>query len=166
MAHEQNSLIKVLENALPQVGAVVWLGLRPGRRLPVRPMDEVQAAVGQGLLGDHFNGDGTSRRQVTLLQYEHLKAVASFLGRMDIDPALLRRNIVVKAINLLALKDKQFGIGEALMEMTGHCHPCSRMEEALGEGGFNALRGHGGVTARVVRGGIIRLGDRVRVDAG
>jgi len=163
---EKNSVMRALENTLPQVGAVIWLGLRPGRRLPVQAIEEVQAVVGEGLVGDHFMGNGAGRRQVTLLQYEHLKAVASFLGRMDIDPALLRRNIVVKGINLLALKDKQFGIGEALMEMTGHCHPCSRMEEMLGEGGFNALRGHGGVTARVVRGGIIRLGDSVRVDAG
>ena len=162
----ESSVIKVLENTLPQVGAVVWLGLRPGRRLPVRLIAEVQAVVGQGLVGDHFTGDGSSRRQVTLLQYEHLRVVASILGCKDIDPSLLRRNIVVQGVNLLALKNKQFRIGNAFMEMTGFCHPCSRMEEVLGEGGYNALRGHGGITARVVRGGIIRLGDSVRVDAG
>ena len=166
MVDQADSVLRALENTLPQVGSVIWLGLRPGRRLPVQAIGEVQAVVGKGLVGDHFIGKGTGRRQVTLLQYEHLRVVASILGCKDIDPALLRRNIVVQGINLLALKNKQFGIGEALMEMTGHCHPCSRMEEALGEGGFNALRGHGGVTPRVVRGGIIRHGDRFRVDAG
>jgi MOSC domain-containing protein YiiM len=38
------------------------------------------------------------------------------------------------------------------------------MEAALGPGGFNALRGHGGVTARVLRDGRLAIGDRVIVE--
>ncbi len=76
-------------------------------------------------------------------------------------PALLRRNIVVSGINLLALNGAQFSIGGALMEGTGHCHPCSRMEETFGPGGYNAVRGHGGITARVLSGGVVRVGDPV-----
>lgn len=62
-------------------------------------------------------------------------------------------------INLAALKGRCFRLGEALMEATGECHPCSRMEEILGPGGYNAVRGHGGITARVVERGAVRLGD-------
>ena len=78
-----------------------------------------------------------------------------------IDPALLRRNIVVSGINLTSLRKQQFQIGEAILEGTGDCAPCSRMEENLGPGGYNAMRGHGGLTARVIQGGAVKKGDRV-----
>ena len=83
------------------------------------------------------------------------------LGKGNIDPAFTRRNLVVSGINLLALKDKQFYVGEVLLEYTGLCHPCTRMEENLGPGGYNAMRGHGGITARILNGGVIRMGDPV-----
>jgi MOSC domain-containing protein YiiM len=72
---------------------------------------------------------------------------------------MLRRNIVVSGINLLALKDKQFHLGGALLEYSGACHPCSKMEAALGSGGYNAMRGHGGITARVLEVGRAAIGD-------
>ena len=96
---------------------------------------------------------------MTLIQAEHILSVSSMVGMDAIDPALLRRNIVVKGLNLLALKDKKFSIGEVVLEYTGLCHPCSRMEENLGDGGYNAMRGHGGITARIIEGGVICLND-------
>jgi MOSC domain-containing protein YiiM len=164
MVEENVSEMQRLLNTLPQVGEVVWIGLRPERRAPVQAVQEVEVRPGSGLVGDRFRGRRESKRQVTLIQAEHLIAVGSMLGGDPIDPVLTRRNIVVKGINLLALKDKQFRIGEALLEMTGLCHPCSRMEENLGPGGYNAMRGHGGITAKVVEGGLVRVGDRVKID--
>ena len=70
---------------------------------------------------------------------------------------------MVSGINLLALKDKQFSIGEVVLEFSGLCHPCSRMEEYLGPGGYNAMRGHGGINARIITGGVIHVGDAVEV---
>ena len=154
----EGSLAKLLAT-LPQTGRVAWIGVRPGRRASVTAVDAVEAVAGQGLAGDHYAHDG--KRQVTLIQAEHLVAVAGFVGRPLLDPALLRRNIVVAGLNLLALKGRQFRAGAALLEWTGPCEPCSRMEEALGPGGYNAMRGHGGITARVVAGGLIRVGDAV-----
>lgn len=146
---------------LPQRGSVRWIGLRPARRAPVTAVDQVEVRMGRGLVGDHFAGGSTSARQVTLIQAEHIDVVARLLGRDPFDPALVRRNVVVSGINLLALNGATFRIGTALLEGSGACHPCSRMEEALGPGGFNAMRGHGGITARVVEPGCIRVGDDV-----
>jgi MOSC domain-containing protein YiiM len=153
--------LRELLSRLPQIGTVEWLGVRPARREPVVPVDGVEARAGRGLTGDRFRGGASSKRQVTLIQAEHLLVVARLLCRDQVDPALLRRNIVVSGINLLALNGTHFTVGAALMEGTGPCHPCSRMEEAFGAGGYNAVRGHGGITARVITGGLIHIGDAV-----
>ena len=152
--------LKDLLDTLPQQGVVEWIGLRPARQAPLREVDAVEATATDGLSGDRYaRADG--KRQVTLIQAEHLEAMASMLGGGSVAPAALRRNLVVRGINLLALKDKRFRVGDAVLEYTGLCHPCSRMETALGPGGYNAMRGHGGITARVVGDGRIGVGSPV-----
>ena len=153
-------LIAGLKNNVAQNGEVVWIGLRPERRAPMTEVDQAEAVEGKGLTGDHFSGFTTGKRGVTFFQYEHLSAISAYLGRI-IGPEQLRRNVVVKGINLVLLKDAQFTVGNVKVEGTGICAPCSRMEEQLGFGGFNALRGHGGITARITSTGTIRVGDAV-----
>ena len=161
------SYIETLEREflhnIPQQGKVEWIGIRPNRLLEVHAVSEVTANPDTGLEGDHFKKSSTGKRQVTLIQQEHLDVVAQILGKSDIAPKLLRRNIVVSGINLLALKHQQFQVGEVLLETTGICAPCSRMEENLGAGGYNSMRGHGGITAKIVQGGQIKIGDVVRL---
>ena len=152
---------------VPQVGRLEWIGLRTQRRGKVVSAQRVEALPGRGLAGDHRAARDPvtppSRRQVTLLQAEHLNVIAALTGREAVEPALLRRNLVVSGINLFALKNRQFYVGDVLLEATGPCHPCTRMDEALGNGGLSALRGHGGLTAAVVEGGMMSVGDAVRV---
>lgn len=155
--------ISALMNQYAQAGTVAYISIREKRLLPVKELQEVEAVALRGLNGDRYSSVGGTR-QVTLIQEEHLKAVASFLGRDFIHPDLFRRNLVIRGINLLSLKGKKFRVGTALLEYTGECHPCSRMEENLGRGGYNAMRGHGGITARVLESGTIRLMDRVYVE--
>lgn len=153
-------LVKELLNTIPQVGTVEFISIRPARRAMPVEVNEVMAGD-KGLEGDHFNSSYSDKRAVTLIQFEHLEAVAGIL-QMDIDPLLTRRNIVVSGINLISLKNMQFQIGEAILEGTGECYPCSRMEENFGPGGYNAMRGHGGLTARVIQQGMIKRGDEIR----
>jgi MOSC domain-containing protein YiiM len=154
--------MKEMMNTMPQVGKVEWIGLRRERRGDVLCCSSAEVLANVGLQGDHHSKNG-GKRQVTLIQAEHIEAAASIMGVERIDPSLLRRNIVVRGINLIALKDHQFAIGDVIFETTGECHPCSRMEENLGHGGYNAMRGHGGITARILTGGAIAVGDSVKM---
>lgn len=142
-------------------GELAWIGLRPARRAAMIAPPAAELVAGRGVVGDHFESRRNSPRQVTLIAGEDLAAIAAFLGREAVGPELLRRNLVTRGINLLALKDRRFRIGAVLLEGSGEAAPCSRMEETLGPGGYNAVRGHGGITARIVEGGEIRLGDAV-----
>lgn len=153
--------LKQLINNLPQQGKVEWIGVRPEKRKPLITLEKVKV-IERGLEGDHYSGR-SGNRSVTLIQAEHVDAIASLLHKDKIDPLDLRRNIVVSGINLLALKEREFKIGTAVLKMTGLCHPCSRMEETFGTGGYNAVRGHGGINARVVTPGEIKLHDRIKV---
>lgn len=157
-------LVKELLAVIPQVGRLEWIGLRPAQRAPLQVVASVHAEAGRGLIGDRYAESPGTKRQVTLIQAEHLPVIAALTGHAAIPPEWLRRNLVVSGINLLALKDRRFRIGAVLLEGTGLCQPCSRMEEVLGPGGYNAMRGHGGITARVLNSGSLCVGDRVLHD--
>ncbi|UWX03641.1 MOSC domain-containing protein [Pseudoxanthomonas sp. NC8] len=145
---------------LPHRGRVEWIGLRPARETTMVEVDAVRATTGGGLDGDRYKG-GSGERGVTLIQAEHLPVIAALAGHDALAPVILRRNLVVSGIPLVALKGRRFRIGDVVLEGTESCDPCSRMEAALGPGGFNAMRGHGGLCARIVEGGTLHLGDVV-----
>ena len=165
--------LRGLGQQFPRAGRLDAVFLRPARGEAALAVAVAQAWPGQGLAGDRSaqrpaHSGGGHRRQVTLLQAEHLPVIAALAGLPAVDPAWLRRNLVVSGLNLLAARalfaDQPLllHLGDAVvLEITGPCAPCSRMEAVLGPGGYNALRGHGGVTARVRQGGWLRPGDAV-----
>ncbi len=151
------TVMKDLLRIIPQKGKVEWIGIRSKKKEELSVVESVKIERGTGLEGDHFKGSSYGKRQVTLIQQKHLNAVSSILRKKRIDPKLTRRNIIVSGINLLSLKHHQFRIGDVTVETTGICAPCSRMEENLGAGDYNAMRGHGGITATVIQEGEIKF---------
>ncbi|HTN82848.1 MAG TPA: MOSC domain-containing protein [Sorangium sp.] len=150
---------------VPQAGRLEWIGVRPAHGAPMVALAEAELVASRGVAGDcAAAGRAGGKRQVTLIQREHLPVIAALSGgRAEVGPELLRRNLVVSGVNLLSLRSLRFAIGdEVVLEGTGPCEPCSLMDEALGDGGFQAMRGHGGITARVLRGGVVRVGAAVR----
>ena len=153
--------------AVPQQGSVRWIGVRPTARTAMLELDAVEARREAGLTGDHSRPGPRNARQVTLIQWEHLAVISALMGRPADNPITayeLRRNIAISGINLFRLQGRRFRLGQAILETTGWCQPCARLEQRLGRGTFQAMRGHGGITARVLQGGIIRLNDTLRVE--
>lgn len=156
----EESQMRALLSNVPQVGTLRWIGLRPTKRAALDIVEEAELVTGKGIRGDRYQKAG-GKRQVSLIQKEHLPVIAALAGR-PAPPELLRRNLVIEGIPLNALRRLRFSIGETILEGSDRCAPCSRMEEALGDGGYAAMLDMGGILARVVEGGIIRLGDEVR----
>jgi MOSC domain-containing protein YiiM len=156
-------------NAPPHVaGRIEAIVVRGDSRQPARLVQGTTALARIGLADDRLGRRGEaelSTRQVTLIQLEHLAVIAALARVPTVEPLALRRNLVVSGINLLALKNARLRVGAALLEIVGPCAPCSRMEEAIGPGGYAAMRGHGGMTARVLEGGAIAVGDGVRAES-
>ena len=154
-------------NKPPEIeGRVQSIIVRGSPREAARTVSSTTALAGIGLADDRLGRRGEaelSTRQVTLIQAEHLDVISKLARVERVDPVSLRRNLVVSGINLLALKNARLKVGEAVLEVVGPCQPCSRMEEAIGLGGYAAMRGHGGMTARVITTGAIKVGDVVAI---
>ncbi len=139
-------------------GRLDWIGLRPVRLAEMEAVDTAALEI-DGLRGDHAR-PGT--RALTLIQAEHLPVIAALAGLPSVAPATLRRNLVISGLNLSALRGRRLWIGSALVEITTPCAPCSRMETALGPGGYSAMRSHGGWCATILTPATITRSDTVR----
>ena len=147
--------LKDLMSRHAQDGCLDWIGVRPTRLADLVSLNEVEFAL-DGLDGDHAR---PGKRAVTLIQAEHIPVIAALAGHETLAPETLRRNLVVSGLNLAALRGAIISVGSAHLCITTVCAPCSRMEAALGHGGYSAMRGHGGWCAEVVKPGRARLGD-------
>ncbi len=144
-------------------GKIEWIGLRNSQSREIIHVDTAEVLLDHGLVGDKSAQKPGSKRQLTLIQAEYFSVMESFLHKKKISPEILRRNIVVSGINLSVLLKNNLKINGVIIEITGNCAPCKKMEEALGFGAFNAMRNHGGVNAAVRKGGVISVGDEVQV---
>ena len=139
-------------------GSVVAMRLCVGHREPMREVESAEMVEGYGIEGDrHAVSRGArTRRQVLLMDVETL-------GDFGLEGGQTRENVTTRGIDLHALPaGSRIALGdEAVVELTGFCDPCGRMDEIRG-GLREAMVDRRGMLATVVAGGVVRVGDAVK----
>ena len=143
-------------------GSIVSIQLSVGHREPMKFVELANLRAGYGIEGDrHAVSEGAhTKRQVLLIDQETL-------DMFELSPGEVKENITTSGIDLHSLAEGQnLALGdEAVVEITGHCAPCGRMDE-IREGYSTALEGHRGMLATVIRGGQIAIGHVVEASDG
>ena len=146
---------------MPLEGTVKSLGIAVSKLSPMDQVDKIELITGQGIVGDrHLRTDGTrSKRQILLMDIETL--IEFGLSERDI-----KENITVQGIDFSLIKlGNIVRIGmDVVLEITGDCEPCSRMDE-LRSGLKNAIDGRRGMLAYVKSGGTISSRDSITVES-
>ncbi len=139
------------------MGEVVHLFTCLVHRFPMKEVDAAEAIADKGFKGC-IHGRPGSKRQVLLMDRETLE-------RFQIDPGAVKENITTSGIDFQSLAaGRTMRIGESLLQITGPCDPCARMDE-IRMGLQMELRGQRGWLCKVMEPGIIRRGDRIEVES-
>ena len=153
-------------------GAVIAIHIAPTGAAPMRSVTSAQAVVGRGLEGDrYYNKLGTysnqagSGRDVTLIEIEAIDGLKRDY-EVQLDPGQSRRNIVTRGIALNHLVEQEFRIGDVVLRGTRLCEPCAHMEKLTVKGAMRGLIHRGGLRAEIIKGGTIRIGDRILPEVG
>ena len=131
-------------------------GLPPGIA-PMIEVDSVECVTGKGLVGDRFFGFKENYNgQVTFFTHEMYERLCEQFQIMGVPPSVFRRNIITKGVDLNALIGQEFEIQGVRFLGTQESAPCHWMNQAFAEGAEEAMKGHGGLRAQILSGGVLR----------
>jgi MOSC domain-containing protein YiiM len=153
-------------------GTVIAIHVAPTGAAPMRSVTNAQVVVGKGLEGDRYysklgtySNQAGSGRDVTLIEIEAIEGLKRDY-EIQLDPGQSRRNIVTRGIALNHLVEQEFRIGNVILRGTRLCEPCAHMEKLTVKGAMRGLIHRGGLRAEIVKGGTIRIGDRILPEVG
>jgi MOSC domain-containing protein YiiM len=132
-------------------------GQAPGQNTSVE-VPEVECVAGRGIKGDRFfDFKENYKGQITFFSVEVFNEVCQRTGAFGKSPGVARRNVVTSGVDLNDLVGKQFEIQGVLFEGLGECHPCHWMNEAIAPDAEKLLQGRGGLRARILTDGWLRV---------
>jgi MOSC domain-containing protein YiiM len=137
--------------------------------LPMQRRNRVTVLPGFGLVGDRYatangywSGDDRVSRDLTLIEAASVERVAAETG-MDVRVEDLRRNLVIRGVQLNELVGVRFRIGEVLVEGTALCEPCAHLARVIGKPILKPMVHRGGLRANILSPGEILRGDVVDI---
>jgi MOSC domain-containing protein YiiM len=151
-------------------GVVRHLHITPRAFLPMKSFPELTLVAGKGIEGDRYmigretgfySEKPEEGRQITLFEIETLEALSRD-AKITLLPEEHRRNVTVQGVPLNHLVGRQFWLGETLLEATRLSIPCRHIEEIVGKAVFDPLINRSGLNCRILKGGVVRVGDLVR----
>lgn len=141
-------------------GRVLAINLAPADGAPMVAVEQVEAVAGRGLVGDRHFG---RTRQVTAVCRGELETAATELGVDRIAGIATRRNLELDLGSLPRTHGTRIRVGDVVLAVWRDCAPCEVMETSVGPGARAALAGRAGISATVETGGVIAVGDPVRI---
>lgn len=132
-----------------------------------RAVEAVTCRAGRGVEGDRFfDYKPDYAGQITFFSAEVFAGLCAALRLTEATPAGLRRNAITEGLDLDALAGREFCLQGVWFRGAGECKPCYWMDSALGPGAEEWLRGRGGLRARILSDGVLRVGPAELVIAG
>lgn len=131
---------------------------QPAGEHPTVAVSEIDCVAGRGLKGDRFFDFKTNYKgQVTFLASEVFAEVCQQLGVAEKSPGVTRRNVITRGVDLNSLVGKKFSVQGVEFEGVSECSPCHWMNHAIAPGAEAALHGRGGLRARILTDGKLRV---------
>ena len=129
---------------------------QPAGKHPIVPAERIECVAGRGIRGDRFfDYKENYKGQITFFAMEVLEALRDELNLPDAQPEATRRNAFVRGADLPSLVGKQFEVQGVRFLGTEECRPCHWMNLAFCPGAEAALRGRGGLRARILTSGVL-----------
>ncbi len=131
----------------------------PAGQHAIRAVSECRCVAGQGIEGDRFFGHKENYKgQITFFSWAVFEALRKAVGAPDASPSAMRRNVLIEGVDLNGLIGREFTLQGVRFAGVEECRPCAWMNEAVGPGAEAFLKGQGGLRARILSDGILRVG--------
>jgi len=150
-------------------GFVESIFLAPEGGAQMKNVQVATALEGCGLEGDRYcAGTGHWSRfgrvcEVTFIAAEDLDDIARETC-VGVKNGEHRRNIVTRGISLKTLRrGERFRVGEVVFDYRGPRSVCRYIERLTAPGMTQALKSRGGICARVIENGTVRVGDEIEL---
>ena len=157
---------------MTEQGNVISIHIAPTGAAPMKSVTTAQAVAGKGLEGDRYysklgtySNQAGSGRDVTLIEIEAIDALKREY-EVELDAGRSRRNVVTQGVPLNHFVGKEFRVGDVVLRGTRLCEPCAHMEKLTAKGALRGLIHRGGLRAEIVKGGTIKVGDRILSQGG